>query len=320
MFENLRKVNPDAISDFRGFIDPSNLKQFNQFEGGYSLFTVVSIPYFLYKLATSEKVDPNDPNGATFKSKYGPLIKTYVRVLENEFRGLSGIDDISADTGEFTNNITQVAMINKVTQQSNADISMTYTEKAGAPLTRVHELFLTGIKDPRTQYKRYHGLVDAGEISFDQIGFQSECFSFLYIITDNTGCRIEKSFYIVGAQPKSAAYNELYNSEKGNYDFKEISTEFTGNILTGNQIDAKASKYLQRLTGIEVVTDIDTKQEKANKVSDPIFDAVTTDFKKYEALTDARHSNPNGSLLGNIGDGLHETMRDSWRNNLLGEE
>lgn len=313
MFEGLRQINSEAISDFRGFIDPSNLKQFNQFEGGYSIFTVVSIPYFLQKLATSEALDPKD--GKSFKSKYGDLIKTYVRMLENEFRGISGLDDITGETGEFTNGITTIQMINKITQQSNIDFSMTYTEKAGAPITRTHELFLTGIKDPRTQFKRYHGLIGADDgIDFKDVGFQSECFSFLYIVTDNTGLRVEKSFYIVGAQPKTAQISELYNTTKGEYDFKEISTEFTGNVITGKEIDAKAVAYLERLTGYN------GQGVAAKKTGEAVFDAVTTDFSKYEALTNARGSNPTTKpVLGPRDENLHDSMKN-WRQDFFPED
>ena len=323
MFENLRKVNTNAISDFRGFVDPSNLTQFNQFEGGYSIFTVVSIPYFLYVLATSDKhpIDPKtgveDPQ--SFKQKYGDLIKTYVLMLENEFRGISGLDDISTDTADFTNGITTISMINKVTQQSNGTFSMTYTEKAGAPITRTHELFLTGIKDPRTMYKTYHGLINSGAIELEKVGFQSECFSFLYMVTDNTGLRLEKSFYIVGAQPTSAQINDLYNSEKGSYDFKEISCEFTGNVLTGSEIDKKAEAYLRKITNTTITSDETGKVTTVGTgAGSAQYDLVTTDFSQYDALTNSHGSNVSGgSYLGDKDTDLDAAMNAIWRNKLL---
>ena len=47
MFENLRPINKNAITDMRGLIDPSNLAQFNLYEGGYAIFAVLDIPYFV---------------------------------------------------------------------------------------------------------------------------------------------------------------------------------------------------------------------------------------------------------------------------------
>ena len=299
MFENLRKVNTNAISDFRGFVDPSNLTQFNQFEGGYSIFTVVSIPYFLLLLA--EK----------YPDKYADLIKTYVLMLENEFRGITGLDDISSDTQDFTNGITTISMVNKVNQQSNGDFSLTYTEKAGAPITRTHELFLTGIKDPRTQYKTYHGLIEDGYITADKIGFQSECFSFLYMVTDNTGLRLEKAFYITGAQPKSASINELFNTTKGDYSFKEISCDFTGNVLTGSAIDARAEKYLRKITG----TSYNSSTNSFKKTGSAYYTMNTTDFANYDAITNEHGSNVLSSH-GLLEVDIVATINSNWREKL----
>lgn len=239
MFENLRTPKTSAISDMRGLIDPTNLAQFNQYEGGYSILTVVSIPEFMRLLATDSDYAP----------MYGDLITSYVKMLEQEFKGLDGIENITSEQGDFTNGLTTINMINKVTETSNGTFSMRYTEKAGAIISRTHELFLKGIKDPKTGYKHYHGLIKDGKIPLANVGFESEVFSLLYMITDNTGYRLEKAYYIVGAQPTTAELSQLFNTEKGSYDFKELSVEMSGYALTGSEIDLKAREYLEYLTG-----------------------------------------------------------------------
>lgn len=309
MFENLRRVDDKKISDMRGLIDPSNLAQFNQFEGGYSIFTVVTIPKVLEKLATSTVMSPDGVN--TFANKYGTLIKTYIQILEQEFRGISGLDSISAETGEFTNGISTINMVNKVTEQSAGTFTMNYTEKAGAPITRTHELLLKAIKDTRTGFKHYHGLINAGEITLNNVGFQSECFSFLYMVTDNTGLRLEKAYYIVGAQPTSAELSDLYNSNKGEYDFKEVSVEFSGFPLTGSDIDLKARAYLEALTGIHV-----------DYVND-VVDTSRLDLKAVDYAVNGKYKLDSTNFTGYQGvnnDLDPEKANTNWRATVLGEK
>lgn len=293
MFENLRTPKVNAISDMRGMIDPTNLAQFNQYEGGYSILTVVSIPEFMRILAT-------DPD---YKSLYGDLITTYVKILEQEFKGLDGIENITSEQGDFTNGLTTINMINKVTETSNGTFSMRYTEKAGAIISRVHELYLKGIKDPKTGYKHYHGLIRDGKIALDKVGFESEVFSLLYMITDNTGYRLEKSYYIVGAQPTTAELSQLFNTEKGSYDFKELSVEMAGYALTGTVIDAKAREYLEYLTGRKVSTSNGVDSIEANQTGVAQYTLDSANYEGFAALkAPSSPSSTDGGVLGYSGE------------------
>ena len=212
---------------FRGVTDWADLTQFNQFETGYSFLVVLSIPKFMKLL--SEK-----------NEKYRNLIETYVHVLEYEFRGLEGIENMSSDPNELTNGIKTLNVITKVNSQSNGQFTMRYYEKAGSLITKFHELFLRGIKDPTTQVKHYHGLIESGEL---EASFAYEVFSFLYIVTDNTLQNVEKAFYIVGAQPTSADF-QIYNSTKGTIEFQEISVEFNGFPIQNTQVNKRAQELL----------------------------------------------------------------------------
>lgn len=295
MFENLRTPKVNAISDMRGMIDPTNLAQFNQYEGGYSILTVVSIPEFMRILAT-------DPD---YAPKYGNLITTYVKILEQEFKGLDGIENITSEQGDFTNGLTTINMINKVTETSNGTFSMRYTEKAGAIISRVHELYLKGIKDPKTGYKHYHGLIRDGKIALDKVGFESEVFSLLYMITDNTGYRLEKSYYIVGAQPTTAELSQLFNTEKGSYDFKELSVEMAGYALTGTVIDAKAKAYLEYLTGRAVTkTDSGVDTIAAGQTTSAQYTLDSANYEGFAALkpADTANANSTAGVLSYSGD------------------
>lgn len=232
LFKNL--IQPRDLTKYmlmRGTTDFANVAMWNAFETGYSYLTVVQVPRYLELLATQD-------------ASYANLIKNYIHILEYEFKGLDGIENITSETGEVSNGISNIEFINKVNMQSSSTFTMRYTEKSGSVLTRVNELFLTGIKDGRTQVKTYHGLIDNGTIP--EAGYEYETFSFMYFITDNTMRKLERAYYIVAAQPTQAE-TSIYNSEKGDIGFREISMEFRGFPITGDMVDQKAYEMLQWL-------------------------------------------------------------------------
>ena len=217
----------------RGVPDFSNLAQFNYFESGYSFLIVTEIPKYLEELAKQNE-------------DYQKMIDTYKHVLEYEFKGLDGFEDMSVDTGTITNGISELNVITKVNWQSASQFQLRYQEKSGSLLTKVNELFLRGIKDPRTQVKTYNGLLrsqNGGTPVMAEAGYEYETFKFLYFVTDNTLLNIEKAFYIVSAQPTSAELS-IYNSEKGQIEFKEVGMTFNGFPITGQAVTAKAREFL----------------------------------------------------------------------------
>lgn len=216
-----------------GVTDFGNLVQFNMYETGYAALICIKIPRFLEKLASTQE-----------GSKYAALINNYKHIIEREFKSLDGLEDIGSDPLEITDGISTIEVTGKVTMQSASTFSMRYQEKSGSPITRLHELFLRGIRDPRGgQVKHYHGLIDKGLI---EPGFENETFTFLYINTDNTMRNIEKAYLIVGAQP-TGAKTSIYNYEKGNIEFQDVDVEFRGFPITSNEVDKKAKQYLDWL-------------------------------------------------------------------------
>lgn len=211
----------------RGVTDFGDLEQYNLFESGYSFLVVMGIPKFMKELASN-----ND--------EYSKIIKTYTHILEFEFRGLSGLDNITVDTGQLTNGINSINIINKVNKQSDGSFSATYQEKLGSTITKAHELFITGIKDPRTEVKTYHGLIEDGTL---QAGYENEIFKFMYIVTDNTLFNLEKAVYLASCQPTSVPL-DIYVSEKGTYEFKDINVEFNGYPIMSREANNVANKFM----------------------------------------------------------------------------
>ena len=214
----------------RGTIDFSNPAQFNLYESGYQFLTVVSRPRYIEMLADTDTEVANS-------------LKLFCWILENEFKGLSGIDNITIDPLEFTDNISTINTIGKVNQQSATEISMSFTERSGGAMTSFIEYYLKGLKDARTQLKTYHGLIKDGKLA---AGFENEIFHLLYIVTDNTGLGLEKAFLFACAQPTTAQL-DIYNGEKGAIEKKDIDVPFQCFLIDGDEVDKRAVKMLAYL-------------------------------------------------------------------------
>lgn len=233
-------VKPKSISQytsFRGVVDFSQIGRFNQFESGYSFLQVISMPKFLKELAK------NDPSG------YGEIFKSFKMLLENEFRGFSGIPDLDSETLTISDGINEQQIINKVVMPTSVELSARYTERSGGLITKFTEHYLTGIKDKNTQARTYHGLIKSGVLEPD---YENEVFTLMYIVTDNTMLRVEKAFLIANAQLTRASFGDMYNSERGTYENKELDVTFRGFPITGSVVDAAAKAIVEDITGVTV--------------------------------------------------------------------
>nr|DAK74414.1 MAG TPA: virion structural protein [Caudoviricetes sp.] len=214
----------------KGVTDFSNLKQFDLFESGYSFITVVSVPKFMEILGQRDAKVKNLQDGVT-------------HIIEGEFKGLSGIPDITANAGNISNGNNELQLINNVTMDTSIQVDMSFYERSGSLLTNYLTFYLTGIKDPNTKAKTYHGLIEDGIIT--DPGADYETFTFLYYVTDNTCRKIEKAYLLANAQPTSAPLGTMYNSTKGSIDFQEISLNFNCFPIMGDNVNRYAAMLLQ---------------------------------------------------------------------------
>ena len=252
IFTNTLAPNPvTSYTLFRGVTDYTNLAQFDLYESGYSFLVLLQIPIFLDNLAAV----------SSEKGGYDSLIKNYRHIVEYEFRGAQGIEDITGETTPLTNGITDLNIITKVTEQGGTQFTMNYFERSGSVLTKVNELFLRGIKDPRTQIKRYNGLLTEPltnrgnttdsivgktglQVLMNDKGYQYEIFHFLLIITDNTALNVEKAYILASCQP-GMANTSIYNVTRGEIQFQEIGLQFNGLPIPGRIVTSKAVDFLK---------------------------------------------------------------------------
>lgn len=218
----------------RGVPDFGSLVQFNPYETGYAAFIVCGMPKFIEALARQ--------NG-----DYNKLIQNWKHIIEYEFKSFDGLEAMSADTITLGDDLNSINVISKVNLQSASEFTLTYDEKSGSPLTKFAKLYLTGIKDPRTQVKTYHGLIHNGLI---EPGFENEVFTFLFIATDNTMRDVESAYLLIGCQLNSADL-DMYNYTKGDIAKREVNVKFSGYPIQSVEIDNAAKAMLEYLLSAE---------------------------------------------------------------------
>lgn len=214
----------------RGVPDFGSLVQFNPYETGYAAFIICQMPKFLELLA---KYDQN----------YNKLISNWAHIIEYEFKSFDGLEDLTADTIQLGDDLNNINVISKVNMQAASEFSLTYDEKSGSPLTKFAKLYLTGIKDPRTQVKTYHGLIHSNKM---EPGFENEVFTFLFINTDNTMREVENAVLLIGCQLNSAQMSN-YEYTKGDIGKREVTVRFSGYPIQSSKIDLAAQKMMEFL-------------------------------------------------------------------------
>lgn len=244
----------------RGVTDFTNAEQLNMYEGGHSMIVIINRPKFLDMLADYDKDVKN-------------LLDNFCNIVEYEFKGLSGIDDITSDTLEFNDGISQMQTIGRVTEQSASEIQMTYTEKSGSTITKFIKYYLQGVRDSRTQVKHYHGLIADGKLA---LGFENEVFNLLYLVTDASGLSLEAAYLLCNAWPASAATN-IYNSERGNIDIKEVEITWRCVVLQNEEINKRAVKMLAHINQDNAVYNANSKNGSSDEAA-----ALAASISKYD--------------------------------------
>lgn len=254
--------NLTQYTAYRGVTDFTQIGQFNQYETGYQFLEVISLPKFL-------EADPTMTQ----------MNKNFKHMLEFEFRGMDGLADLNADTYTITDGINEMQMINRVSWDTSIEVSMEYFEKSGSLITKYSEYYLTGIKDPKTQAKTYHGLIADGTIA---PGLENEVFTLLYYVTDNTMLRLERAILLANCQLRNAQLS-MYNGNRESINNKPMTITFSAFPVIGYEVDKAANYLLQQITGVRV-----ENQDGVIKYNGPLsvpgvskYDAAVLDSSSY---------------------------------------
>lgn len=239
---------PTSIAEYsmmRGVTDFTNASQFNLYEKSYSYLFVLAIPKYIEELG---KLD----------TEVKRLTDAFCNIIQYEFKGASGFDDITTEDLEITDGISTLNVLGKVVKQSTAEISTTYTEKSSVVLTNFTKYYLEGIRDPRTQAKTYHGLIKAGKLA---PGFENEIFTLFYIVTDNTLMMLQKSYLMCNAYPTNSKQS-IHESERGSVEKVDVEISWRCFLVDGDEVDKRAVKLLAKINTENAVANAYTTMDK----------------------------------------------------------
>lgn len=234
-FYDYSKIPYSIDTDYRGVTDFGDLLGFAPYETGYCFLAVLSEP----NMGIIDEVQ-----------------NAFVSIIEKEFKGLSGIEDIVAESGNIGTSTSTVQYINSVSSSNTGTITMNFTEKTGTILTKYITKYLHKLRNPYNKLRnygvRYDVNKDDGSLNLNMdkaydTGVYKETFTLLYVITDSTCLQVEKAFLLLNAQPTTASYSELYNAEKGSLGTKEITIPWNVSVRDGKIANCIAQKYIEEL-------------------------------------------------------------------------
>jgi hypothetical protein len=249
----IRPKNLVQYTAFNGVTDFSQIGQFTMYEKGYQMLAVIEMPRFMTMLAE------NDDSAAL-------LVNNFRHILETEFKGLDGLPDTTGDTGiTISDGINEQNMVGKVSRDTSITVSSSFYEKVGSPITKFCEYYLTGIKDPMTQARTYHGLIKYGAI---EPSYENEVFTMLYVATDSTMLRVEKAWLLCNCQ-LTKAETSIYTGNRSDIGgVTEVALEWTAFPITGYEVDKAAKRLLQNRTGVEYSYNSSSKTNNFNVITE----------------------------------------------------
>ena len=282
-FRGLR--NSTSATDMRGAMDFTQADSFNLYEKGHSILKVLSVPNFMTAWASRQEkagIENATDDEKNQQEQRRKLCNNFYKILETEFKGLDGLDDMSADSMNITDGFSTLNVLGKVNYATNQEITLKYTEKGGSTISRYAETYLRGIRDPRTGVKHYNGCLTTGHLGnvilnsgksvttnklyemafnpssceiYSQIthrglinpSLENEVFTFLYIVLDNTWTQIEKAYLLCNAQLNKIPLGQVSNMEKGNIELAEIDLSFNCFVVSNANVNAAAARYLPKI-------------------------------------------------------------------------
>jgi hypothetical protein len=283
----------EAYSGARGVTDYTQIGMFEQYERGYQFLSVLSLPKCM-----TENSSIKDMNNAIQLT------------MEREFRGLDGLPDVQADFLEITDGVNTQRMINKVNSDTSIEVSMNFFEKHGGLWTRYIEYYLSGIRDPKTQARTYHGLIADNIL---EPAWENEVFTLMYYVTDSTMLRLERAFLLANCQFTSANVS-MYNGSRDNISNNELTVNISCFPIWNEEVN-KAAKYLleHTITGQKYNYNPDDKNRKFSPVAvssayDDYAQAAVLDSLDYEYGILHRDGTTNTFSDSNLGSKLSKDL------------
>lgn len=213
-------------------VTEQNLDLFTPYLRGWSRIFFHKVPNFMNQLW------PNKTSN----------FKTY---FETAYTAISGINDISVDFTDFEGGFAgQRFSVPQLSRDDTESFSVSLYELAGSPVREYIELWITGVRDPRSGVAHYHGLIDkkmknekgtnVGPLDYSELNHSAE---FIYCTLDPTARQCEYVAMMAHCFPTKVPKDHL-NFEHGSHDQAQMDLEFRCTKYESPAINDIGNAYL----------------------------------------------------------------------------
>ncbi len=198
----------ENFSYFLGGIDVThqNLNQFTPYIKGVSRFFLHKPPAFM-------------------NVAFPVLTKNFKTYIETGYTSVTGFGDVSVEFTDFEGGFSGQRFSNVSLARDDTDsITVSVYELTGSPIREYLDLWVTGVRDPRSGVAHYHGVLgnDTGQVSYGEINHTAE---FIYVNLDPTARDAEYVALLAHAFPTKVPKAHL-DFNAGERDNAKIDLEF----------------------------------------------------------------------------------------------
>lgn len=244
---NIRQVTKtyDDVDLFSGMLklDDANIGQYDPMVSGYATFFWTKLPPFMM-------------------IGNRPLIDRFKNLTEKGHTSFDGIQDMQVTTDDMVGGIAGNSFKMATNMKDEFDtFQMKVYELQGSPIRESVEYWLTGIRDPKTGYATYHGLVDSIDGGYCARNHTGEL---LYVVTDPSGSTkgIEYACLVTNIMPTKVPRQHL-NLQHGDHNLVTFDLEFTGEKYESAAISKIAKEIFDKRRRVERYIDFVPKNLKA---------------------------------------------------------
>lgn len=212
-------------------LDNGRLSQYNFYQTGYAKIFWITMPTFL-EMANKD------------------LVTKFKNYTEKGSTSFDGIQDITANTDDITGGIAGNSFKQVTGVKDDFDsFTIKVYEQVGSPIREFLNSWLNGIKDNKTGYAHYQGVIDSIDGGYDPRNHTAEL---LYVVTDPSGSEngIEYACFITNIVPTKVPMSHL-NMQHGEHQIAEFDLEFTGIKYESKYINEMAKKIYAKNKSIE---------------------------------------------------------------------
>jgi hypothetical protein len=239
---------------FRGIVrlDDKNINQFQQKLTGYGFFFWTKAPPMF---------DHGNPELWTMFKNYS----------EKGLTTFDGFGNMTLETSEIMGGINgKPIVLPETTREDQNNFSMQVWEPKGSLCRSAIEWWMTGISDPETGYRHYHGLIADYVNSGGSKGLEckpsnhtAEC---IYIQTDETGYGIESASFFANVFPTSIDKSDT-NFNAGDHTFVQLTLEFACRKYQSKEINTVAAEIVKNFWKIEHYQEFNPENLKAKNAA-----------------------------------------------------